>query len=191
MESGKTYLFTGLSGSGKSTLAKNICILTEDNPDILLKWLDGDFLRGREGDRPTGLCGDLGFSPEDRKENLRRVAETARLFNHAGDFYSKKGIDVLATFISPTNEYREMIKEIVGPDDFKLIYVKAPLEVCELRDPKGLYRMARAGQIPQFTGIDAPFEEPENPDLILDTSEHSLDNCLKKFLDFYDSLNGK
>ncbi len=188
MEKGKTYWFTGLSCSGKSTLAKNICIIFSKK-DYPFEWLDGDFVRGIEGGRNAGLCGDLGFSPKDRKENLRRIAEVSRLFNHYGDLYSAKGIDVLASFISPTNEYRKMVREIIGPENFKLIYVKAPLKICEKRDSKGLYKKARAGEIKGFTGIDAPFEEPLNPDLILDTKKYSLDECLDKFYDFYNSLN--
>jgi len=190
MKSGITFWFTGLSGSGKSTLTKNICILS--GKDIYpFEWLDGNKLRGLEKETKTSISKNLGFSFEDRKENLRRAAEISKLFNHYGDFYSKKGINVLASFITPTNEYREMIKEIIGEKNFKLIYVKAPLKLCEKRDPQGLYRKARAGEIKQFTGIDSPFEEPINPDLVLNTEKNSLDKCIEIFYEFYDSVNSK
>lgn len=122
--------------------------------------LDGDNVR-------TGLCGDLGFSLEDRKENIRRIAETAKLFVAAG-------AQVLCSFVSPTREIRAMARDIVGAGDFLEVFVNTPLEVCEARDVKGLYAKARAGEIKGFTGIDSPYEAPEEPFLDLKTAEQSV-----------------
>lgn len=152
--------FTGLSGSGKSTLAHAV-------EDELYKRqcrtfvLDGDNVR-------HGLCGDLGFSLEHRKENIRRVGEVAKLFTEAG-------VIVLTAFISPLREDRERVRNILPHGDFLEIYCAASLEVCEGRDVKGLYKKARAGQIPEFTGITSPYEEPVSPELVVNTGGDALD----------------
>ncbi len=155
---------TGLSGSGKSTIAHRL------ERELLLSGhrvfvLDGDTLR-------NGLNRDLGFSEQDRRENLRRAGETARVLVEAG-------LIVIASFISPFRAERQMVREILG-EAYREIYVYASLEDCEQRDPKGLYRRARSGQIPQFTGISSPYEEPENPDLRLDTTNFSAEDCVRE-----------
>lgn len=150
--------FTGLSGAGKSTIAN----LVEGRLATLGRHtylLDGDNVR-------HGLNKDLGFTAADRVENIRRVGEVARLFVDAG-------IIVLCSFISPFRAEREAVRNLVGPSEFVEIYVTAPLDVCERRDPKGLYAKSRAGLLPNFTGIDSPYEEPTQPDLVLDTSSAS------------------
>lgn len=172
MENGITFWFTGRPCAGKTVIAKEIMKTSKEK----FVHLDGDDLR-------KNLCSDLGFSYEDRKENLRRVAEVSKLFNS-----KLNGSNVLATFVSPTNGLREYVKEIIGYENFKLIYVKAPLSVCESRDVKGMYNLARSGKIKEFTGIDSPFEEPLNPDLVLDTSKYTLDKCLNLFNKFYSSF---
>lgn len=159
---------TGLSGSGKSTIAHRV------ERELLLSGhrvyvLDGDTLR-------TGLNSDLGFGEEARRENLRRAAEVAKVLVDAG-------LIVIASFISPFSAERQMVRKIVG-DGFYEVYVEATLETCEERDPKGLYQRARAGVIPKFTGISSPYEAPEHPDLRLNTSQHSLDDCVGQFHDF-------
>ena len=151
---GVTVWFTGLSASGKSTVATLVDqLLTEIGVHCYV--LDGDNVR-------HGLNRDLGFSPEDRNENIRRIGAVARLFTQAG-------IVNLTAFISPYRRDRDMNREIQGQGDFVEIYVNSPIEVCEQRDPKGLYEKARAGLIPEFTGISAPYEAPEQPELVLDT----------------------
>lgn len=159
---------TGLSGSGKSTIAAAVEreLFTAGHFVVLL---DGDNVR-------TGLCGDLGFSLADRKENIRRIAETAKLFVAAG-------AQVLCSFVSPTREIRSMAKDIVGADDFYEVFVNTPLEVCEARDVKGLYAKARAGEIKGFTGIDSPYEAPENPFLDLKTAEQTVEACATEVVD--------
>jgi adenylylsulfate kinase len=154
--------FTGLSGSGKSTLA-NAVERSLFQQGRLTKLLDGDNIR-------SGLNANLGFSAEDRLENIRRIAEVAKLF-------AQGGIITLCSFVSPTVEIREMAREIIGPEDFLEIYVNAPLEVCEARDVKGLYKKARAGEIKNFTGIDAPFEAPPQPFLEVRTDQQALEAC--------------
>jgi len=154
----------GLSGSGKSTLARALENQLHGDK-FLTQLLDGDNLR-------TGLNNNLGFSNEDRIENLRRTAETAKLF-------AECGIITICSFITPTQESRDMIREILG-DLFFEVYVKCPLEVCEKRDVKGIYAKARKGEIINFTGIDAPFEEPVSPQLILDTETESISESLGK-----------
>lgn len=151
---------TGLSGSGKSTIAAAVEreMFTAGHFVVLL---DGDNVR-------TGLCGDLGFSLEDRKENIRRIAETAKLFVAAG-------AQVLCSFVSPTREIRSMAQNIIGADDFYEVFVNTPLEICEARDVKGLYAKARAGEIKGFTGIDSPYEAPENPFLDLKTADQTVE----------------
>lgn len=162
-----TLWLTGLSGSGKSTLAFRLekALLADDTAAFVL---DGDNIR-------CGLNGDLGFSPEDRAENIRRTAEVARLMNEAG-------VTVVVSLISPHAEDRSRAKAIIGDERFREIYLNTPLAVCEARDPKGLYRKARAGQIPAFTGISAPYQAPHNPDLELDTSGLSVDECVARVL---------
>lgn len=155
--------FTGLSGSGKSTLANALeSALNADGIHTYL--LDGDNVR-------NGLNAGLGFSREDREENLRRIAEVSKLFLDAG-------IVVIAAFISPLREDRSMIRRIVGDGEMTEVYVECSLETCEDRDVKGLYARARKGEIKGFTGIDAPYEAPSNPDLKVNTEDDPLDTCL-------------
>lgn len=161
---GKVIWLTGLSGSGKSTLAIGLERRLHDE-GVATMLLDGDNLR-------TGLCKDLGFSEADREENIRRIAEVARLFCQAG-------IVTLASFISPTRHIRGLAAHIVGEADFLEVYVNASLETCESRDVKGLYKKARAGQIPDFTGIHSPFEAPETPFLEVRTDEAPFEACLE------------
>lgn len=150
---------TGLSGSGKSTVA--IAVERElHRRGILCRILDGDNIR-------TGINAGLGFSEEDRRENIRRIAEVGKLF-------VQTGIVTLACFVSPTAELREMARRIIGPDDFREVYISTPLSECERRDVKGLYARARRGEVKDFTGVSAPFEAPRHPDLCLDTSRMTL-----------------
>ena len=159
--------FTGLSGSGKSTIA--IALERElQKRGLLCQILDGDNIR-------SGINNNLGFSADDRKENIRRIAEVGKLFVHTG-------IITIAAFISPNNELREMAADIIGMDDFMEIYVSTPLEECERRDVKGLYAKARKGEIKNFTGISAPFEAPNHPALSLDTSKLSLEESINQLL---------
>ena len=159
--------FTGLSGSGKSTIA--IAVERElHRRGLLCRILDGDNIR-------SGINNNLGFSPEDRVENIRRIAEVGKLFVDTG-------IITLAAFISPNNALRRMAAEIIGREDFVEVYVSTPIEVCERRDVKGLYAKARKGEIKEFTGISAPFEVPEHPDLSLDTSVLSLEESVNQVL---------
>ena len=159
--------FTGLSGSGKSTVA--IALERElHRRGLLCRILDGDNIR-------SGINANLGFSADDRKENIRRIAEVAKLFVDTG-------IITIATFISPTEELRQMAADIIGPDDFKEIYISTPIEECERRDVKGLYAKARRGEVKHFTGISAPFEAPAHPVLSLDTSKLSLEESVQKLL---------
>ena len=165
----KVIWLVGLSGSGKSTLAGNIeAILHEKGYKTYL--LDGDNVR-------LGLNNDLGFSSKDRTENIRRIAEVARLFNEAG-------IIVLSAFISPLESDRNQARELIGIENFIEIFVHCPLHICEKRDVKGLYAKARKGLIPNFTGIDAPFENPKQPDLTVNTETDPPELSLKKLLDF-------
>lgn len=159
--------FTGLSGSGKSTVAIALERALQDR-GLLCRILDGDNIR-------SGINANLGFSAEDRRENIRRIAEVGKLFVDTG-------IITIAAFISPTEEIRQMAEHIIGQDDFKEIFVSTQLEVCEQRDVKGLYARARRGEIPNFTGISAPFEAPEHPALSLDTSKLSIEESVKKLL---------
>lgn len=159
--------FTGLSGAGKTTLA--LALERElYRQGRLCRLLDGDNIR-------YGLNKDLGFSAAARTENIRRIAEVSRLFVDSG-------IVTLAAFISPTREMRRLAADIVGKEDFYEIYLDTPLEVCEQRDVKGLYRKARRGEIPHFTGISAPFEPPENPFLQIDTGRYGLRECVGRLL---------
>ena len=164
--------FTGLSGSGKSTLATELekCLYAKG---VLTQVLDGDNIR-------EGLNRNLGFCVEDRTENIRRIAELNKLFVNCG-------IVTLNCFVSPSEVIRKQAKEIVGEKDFIEIYVNAPLEVCEERDVKGLYAKARSGQIKNFTGIDAPFEAPVNPDLEILTGQQSLAESTEAVLKYLES----
>ena len=159
---------TGLSGSGKSTIA--IALERElHRRGILCRILDGDNIR-------SGINNNLGFTEADRVENIRRIAEVAKLFVDTG-------IVTLAAFISPNNDIREMAARIIGKDDFLEVYVSTPLEECERRDVKGLYAKARRGEIKNFTGITAPFEAPAHPALTLDTSVLSLEESVNRLLE--------
>lgn len=164
---GKVIWMTGLSGSGKSTIAGLLDEkLFEDKRHCFI--LDGDNVR-------SGLNTDLGFSIEDRNENLRRIAHVANLMADAG-------LIVICAFISPLKKERNLIKEIVGKHRYILVHVDCDLEVCEERDPKGLYAKARKGIIPEFTGISSPYENPESPDVYINTSKQSKAACLKEIL---------
>jgi adenylyl-sulfate kinase len=162
-----TVWLTGLSGSGKSTLASRLRhrLTSSGYPSHVL---DGDNVRRR-------LNRDLGFSPADRAENIRRISEVARLFNEAG-------LIVISAFISPYRVDRASARTIIGADRFVEIWLTADLATCEGRDPKGLYAKARSGCIPEFTGISAPYEVPENPDLALDTATRRIDDCVEDML---------
>lgn len=154
---GRVFWFTGLSGSGKTTLALALeKELTERKHLVAL--LDGDNVRDR-------LCKDLTFSCEDREENIRRIAEVARIMVH-------NGMVVLCSFVSPEESMRQLAAEIIGAEDFHLVYINASLETCKSRDPKGLYDKAMKGEIKNFTGISAPFEVPANANLILNTEKN-------------------
>ncbi len=151
--------FTGLSGSGKSTLASYVEeLLFEDMIQTYI--LDGDNIR-------SGLNSDLSFSPEDREENIRRIGEVAKLFVDAG-------MVVLTAFVSPYEKDRQFVCNLVEEGEFMEVFVNCPLEVCEERDPKGLYQKARSGEISNFTGVSAPFESPQNPDITVNTAEEDL-----------------
>jgi adenylylsulfate kinase len=151
--------FTGLSGSGKSTLATRV-EETLFERGCYTYILDGDNVR-------HGLNGDLGFSEQDRRENIRRIGEVAKLFVDAG-------VVILAAFISPYREDRDRVRALFESSEFVEIHVKCDLATCEERDPKGLYRKARAGQLPDFTGIDSPYQVPESPELVIDTGKLSV-----------------
>lgn len=165
-QKGMIVWFTGLPGSGKSTLA----IALERRLfeyGMLCYRLDGDNIR-------HGLNSDLRFSPEDRQENIRRIGEVAKLFADAG-------IIVITAFISPYRRDREMVRAL-APQDFIEVSIRCPVEVCESRDPKGLYQKARTGEIGDFTGIHAPYEEPEHPELIIDTASNSVEQSVEQLL---------
>ena len=156
---------TGLSGSGKTTIACNI-EMELNKRGFLTQILDGDNVR-------TGINNNLGFSGEDRYENIRRISEVSKLFLNCG-------IICINSFISPTNEIREMAKNIIGKENFIEVYVNASVEVCEQRDVKGLYKKARKGEIKNFTGIDSPFDTPEAPAIELRTNELSIEESVIK-----------
>ena len=160
---------TGLSGAGKTTLARHIEIELSKR-GFLTQVLDGDNIR-------TGINNNLGFSEEDRFENIRRISEVSKLFLNCG-------IICINGFISPSIAIRQMAKEIIGSENFIEVFVNAPLNVCEQRDVKGLYKKARAGEIKQFTGIDAPFEPPPHPDIEIRTDRLSIEASVGKCLDF-------
>jgi adenylylsulfate kinase len=172
---GQIVWLTGLSGAGKSTLASRVEeILFQSGCRTYL--LDGDNVR-------HGLCSDLGFSTKDRQENIRRIGETARLFMDAG-------IIVLTAFISPFRADRELVRALVQPGDFIEVYCNATLHVCENRDPKGLYKKARRGEIPEFTGISSPYEAPLNPEVEVFTGRENLDACVADVINYFD-IGGK
>ena len=164
--------FTGLSGAGKSTLAHTV----EDKLHTLgckTFVLDGDNVR-------HGLCGDLGFSENDRTENIRRIGHVAKLFLEAG-------VIILTAFISPFKSDRQLVRNLVHPDEFLEIYCNAPVEICEQRDVKGLYQKARRGEIANFTGISSPYEAPANPELIVNTGAESLEVCAEQVIQLLQS----
>ncbi|HAE12834.1 MAG: adenylyl-sulfate kinase [Chitinophagales bacterium] len=165
----KVIWLTGLSGSGKSTIAQHIEKELHQR-GLLTMLLDGDNIR-------SGINNNLSFSDTDRIENIRRIAEVSKLFLNCG-------IITLNSFVSPTNEIREMARNIIGAEDFLEVYINAPLEVCEARDVKGLYAKARKGLIPDFTGITAPFEAPEHPALEIRTDQMSVKESVRMLLDF-------
>ncbi len=160
---------TGLSGSGKTSIAKQVEKILHQQ-GYLSQLLDGDNIR-------TGINNNLGFSEDDRTENIRRIAEVSKLFLNCG-------IITINCFVSPTEAIRAQAKEIVGEDNFLEIFVDTPLEVCEARDVKGLYKKARAGEIPDFTGISAPFEAPKNPALQLKTQGKTVEESATELIDF-------
>lgn len=160
--------FTGLSGSGKSTLA-NAVEKELFNMNYNVTVLDGDNVR-------HGLCSDLGFTEEDRNENMRRVGEVAKLFVESGAI-------VLASFVSPYRQDREKVRSRLPHGDFYEVYCQCDLKVCEERDPKGLYKKARSGEIANFTGISAPYEEPIKPDMVVNTSKLSIDQEVEHIID--------
>lgn len=166
-QKGVMIWFTGLSGSGKSTVAMGVERELHKR-GVLCRILDGDNIR-------AGINNNLGFSEEDRRENIRRIAEIGKLFVHTG-------IVTLACFVSPTNAIRQMARDIIGEDDFKEVFVSTPIEECERRDVKGLYARARKGEVKDFTGISAPFEAPENPTLSIDTSKLTLEESVNAVL---------
>ncbi len=165
----KVFWFTGLSGSGKSTIAKGL------EEALHLKGfytgvIDGDNVR-------TGINSNLGFSNEDRIENIRRIAEVAKLF-------LQNGAIVICCFVSPTEEIRNLARTIIGADDFKEIFVNTPIEECEKRDVKGLYAKARRGEIRDLTGVNAPFEVPSKPELEIQTKNKSVEESVSEVLEF-------
>jgi adenylylsulfate kinase len=165
----KVLWMTGLSGSGKTTIG---LALEKElyNRGFLVMLLDGDLVR-------TGINKNLKFSVEDRKENIRRIAEVSKLFVNCG-------VVTINCFISPTDEIRAMAKNIIGKDDFLEVFVSAPLEICESRDVKGLYAKARKGEIQEFTGISSPFDIPPDPDLVLKTDQMSVEESVQCALEF-------
>jgi adenylylsulfate kinase len=164
---GAIIWFTGLSGSGKSTLANAVQHYLHKQGCQTFR-LDGDNVR-------HGLCGDLGFSTNDRQENIRRIGEVAKLFIEAGGL-------VLASFISPYRVDRERVRNMIQPTDFIEIYCDTPIDICETRDVKGLYKKARNGELANFTGISSPYEAPTHPELVLNTGKVSLDGCVQQVI---------
>jgi adenylylsulfate kinase len=162
-QKGLVIWFTGLSGSGKSTLAMGLENELNKN-GYLTEVLDGDKIR-------SGLNNNLGFTAIDRIENIRRIAEVSKLFCNCG-------VVTISAFISPTIEIRQMAREIIGNDDFFEVYVSTPIEVCESRDTKGLYKKAREGVVKDFTGVSAPYESPLKPDINMNTSGKSVEECV-------------
>lgn len=171
---GAVLWFTGLSGSGKSTIGHRVeRMLIERGAFAYV--LDGDNIR-------HGLNSDLGFSPEERVENIRRIGEVARLFADAGAL-------VLSAFISPYQKDRDRVRGLMGPGEFVEVFVDTPLEICEARDPKGLYKKARAGEISNFTGLDAPYEAPEHPEVHLRTQDLTVDEAAACVIGYLEEQN--
>ena len=171
MNNHKSFIlwFTGLSGAGKSTLANNLEYKLHQK-NIKTYVLDGDNIR-------RGLNKDLGFSDKDRTENIRRIGEVAKLFTDAG-------VVTFVAFISPFRSDRQIARELVEKNEFIEIFVDSPLDVCESRDVKGLYKKARLGEVKFFTGIDSPYEKPENPELIIDTANKNLEDCVNEIYNY-------
>ena len=171
---GMVIWFTGLSGSGKSTLANAVNeVLHFDGLSTYV--LDGDNIR-------HGLCKDLGFSNEDREENIRRIGEVANLFMNAG-------IITITAFVSPFLSDRNKVRKIIGSKDFIEVYCAADIDVCESRDTKGLYKKARLGEIQEFTGISSPYEAPANPEIVVDTGSLSLNDSVEKVINYLREQN--
>jgi len=168
-QNSKVIWMTGLSGSGKTTVAKGVERYLHSQ-GILNQLLDGDNIR-------VGISSNLTFSSEDRAENIRRISEVSRLFLNCG-------VVTLNCFVSPTIEIRNIAKEIIGADSFIEVYINASVDTCEKRDVKGLYQKARNGEIKDFTGISAPFEAPESPEIEINTAELSVDESVQKVLDY-------
>lgn len=166
---GAILWFTGLSGAGKSTISSSVEAALHER-GILTMVLDGDNIR-------HGLCSDLGFSEADRQENIRRIGETAKLF-------MESGVVILTAFISPFQSDRQIARGLVKEEDFSEIYIECPLDVCEQRDIKGLYKKARKGEINNFTGISSPYEIPENANLTVNTDELSVKECVDKVIEY-------
>jgi len=164
----KVIWMTGLSGSGKTTIAIALEQKLRDK-GFLTQVLDGDNVR-------TGINNNLGFTVEDRRENIRRIAEVSKLFANCG-------IITINCFVSPTIEIRQQAKEIIGEKDFIEVFVNTPIEICEQRDVKGLYKKARAGEIKNFTGIDSPFEAPKSPTVDVKTADLSIDQAANQILE--------
>jgi adenylylsulfate kinase len=171
-QKGATVWLTGLSGSGKSTIAvaAEQALIARGR---LAYVLDGDNIR-------HGLNSNLGFSPEDRTENIRRIGEVAKLFTDSG-------VIVFSSFISPYRADRDAVREIMGKGDFIEVHVEASVETCEGRDVKGLYKKARAGEIPEFTGISAPYEAPEKPEIVVDTNTQSVEESVAAVVSYLES----
>jgi adenylylsulfate kinase len=173
-QKGCVIWFTGLSGSGKSTISTMVQRMLHAD-DHLSYVLDGDNIR-------HGLNKDLGFSPDDRVENIRRIGEVAKLFRESG-------VIVLTAFISPYRKDRDTVRAILDPGRFLEVYVHADVETCKKRDPKGLYEKALAGKIPEFTGVSAPYEEPLSPELIVDTTKETVEQSSQKVIDMLRARN--
>ena len=171
--SSRVYWFTGLSGSGKTTIANKFAEELYKSK-ISSYILDGDNIR-------HGLNRDLGFNDPDRIENIRRISEVAKLMFDAG-------LVVIVTFISPFASDRASAKKLIGKKYFREVYIDTPISICEKRDPKGLYKKARSGEIPNFTGIDSPYEAPINPNIRLTTEEDTLDKMIKKLLNDFNNI---
>ena len=168
-QNSKVIWMTGLSGSGKTTVAKGVERYLHSQ-GILNQLLDGDNIR-------VGISNNLTFSSEDRAENIRRISEVSKLFMNCG-------VVTLNCFVSPTIEIRNIAKQIIGKENFIEVYINASVETCEGRDVKGLYQKARKGEIKDFTGISAPFEAPENPEIEINTAQLSIDESVQKVLDY-------
>ena len=169
----KVLWLTGLSGSGKTTIAKHL-EKELHKEGFLTQLLDGDNIR-------TGINNNLGFSEADRTENIRRIAEVSRLFLNCG-------VITINSFVSPTIAIRKQAKDIIGEEDFIEVFIDTPLEICEQRDIKGLYKKARAGEIKDFTGISSPFENPKNPDIIVKTENKSVEESAKEILNYLNPI---